>query len=73
MNSKLKVWCNEDENLKKCPSFTPIEQADIDNFLANGIGSSADITLGKIMTQKRLSLMFSMENWNDMRRYDYNP
>ena len=73
MNSKLKVWCNEDENLKKCPSFTPIEQADIDNFLANGIGSSADITLGKIMTQKRLALMFSMENWNDMRRYDYNP
>ena len=73
MNDKLKVWCSEDENLADCPSFTPIKQDDIDNFLANGIGTSADITLGKIMTQKRLAMMFSMENWNDMRRYDYDP
>ena len=29
--------------------------------------------MGKILTQKRLALHFSMEIWNDMRRYDFNP
>ncbi len=72
MNEKLAVWCSEDENLKKCPSFKPMEQADIDNFLANGIGTAADFTLGHILTQKRIALHFSMEIWNDMRRHDFD-
>lgn len=73
MNVKLNLWCNEDAGLKACPSFTPMEQADIDNFLANGIGSASDLTLGHILTQKRIALNFSVEIWNDMRRYDFNP
>lgn len=48
-------------------------QTDIDNYLNNGIGTEENITLGKILTQKRLALHFSMEIWNDMRRYDFNP
>ena len=72
MNEKLKVWVSEDKNLEECPSFTPMAQADIDNFLANGIGTQADLTLGRILTQKRIALQFSIEQWNDMRRYDYN-
>lgn len=72
MNEKLKVWVAEDKNLEECPSFTPMAQADIDNFLANGIGTQADLTLGRILTQKRIALQFSIEQWNDMRRYDYN-
>ena len=72
MNDKLKVWVNEDASLASCPSFTPIAQADIDHFLANGIGSSGDLTLGRILTQKRIALLFSVEIWNDMRRYDFN-
>lgn len=72
MNEKLKVWVSEDKNLEECPSFTPMAQADIDNYLANGIGTQADLTLGRILTQKRLALQFSIELWNDMRRYDYN-
>lgn len=73
MNEKLNVWCTEDASLKSCPSFTPMEQADIDKLLASGIGTSADLSLGKIMTQKRIALHFSMEIWNDMRRYDFDP
>ena len=73
MNIKLNLWCNEDAGLKACPSFTPMAQADMDNFLANGIGSAADLTLGHILTQKRIALNFSVEIWNDMRRYDFNP
>ena len=73
MNIKLNLWCNEDAGLKACPSFTPMEQADIDNFLTNGIGSASDLTLGHILTQKRIALNFSVEIWNDMRRYDFDP
>ncbi|WP_418696531.1 SusD/RagB family nutrient-binding outer membrane lipoprotein [Bacteroides sp.] len=73
MNDKLKVWCREDANLESCPSFSPMAQADIDNYLNNGIGTEENLTLGKILTQKRLALHFSMEIWNDMRRYDFNP
>lgn len=72
VNDQIAVWTSEDVNLNSCPSFTHIDQAEIDNFLNNGLGTSANLTLAKIMTQKMLSMPFSNENWNDMRRYDYN-
>ena len=73
MNEKLNVWCNEDASLRSCPSFSPMTKADIDDFMATGIGTANDLTLGKILTQKRIALHFSVEIWNDMRRYDFNP
>ena len=73
MNIKLNQWCQEDQTLTDCPSFTPMAQADIDNYLANAIGTSGNLTLGKIMTQKRLAMHISVEIWNDMRRYDFDP
>lgn len=72
MNVSLNKWVSEDANLGTCPSFTPMTSAEIDNFLANGIGTAADLTLGKILTQKRIALHFSVEIWNDMRRYDFD-
>ena len=72
MNVSLNKWVSEDPNLGTCPSFTPITNAEMDNFLNNGIGTAADLTLGKILTQKRLALQFSVEIWNDMRRYDFD-
>ena len=73
MNDKLKAWVGEDASLANCPSFTPMDQADIDNYVNNGIGNAGNITIGHILTQKRLALMFSYEIWNDMRRYDFDP
>lgn len=73
MNEKLRVWCSEDANLATCPSYTPIEAADITNFVENALGTSGDLTLAKIMIQKRIAMMFHVEIWNDMRRYDYDP
>jgi len=73
MNVKLEAWCAEDQDLASCPSFAPMAQADITNFLNNGIGTAANLTLGKILTQKRIALHFSVEIWNDMRRYDFDP
>ena len=72
VNDQLNTWITEDATLASCPSFTPMKQADIDNFLNNGLGAAADITLGKIMTQKQTAMLFTLEQWNDMRRLDYN-
>lgn len=72
MNLKLEEWCAEDDNLEKCPSFTPMEENAIENYLSHGIGTAGDLTLGKIMTQKRMAMLFSVEIFNDMRRYDYD-
>ena len=72
MNITLRQWCAEDASLASCPSFVPITETQINDFLANGIGTAADLTLGKIMTQKRLALLYSVEIWNDMRRYDFD-
>ena len=72
MNIKLNAWVTEDATLASCPSFTPMAEADINNFLNNGIGTQADLTLGHIMTQKRIAMLFSVETWNDMRRYDFD-
>ena len=73
MNVSLQSWVSGDQNLADCPSFRPMSQSEMDNFLANGIGTSGNLTLGKILTQKRIALHFSVEIWNDMRRYDFNP
>ena len=73
MNEKLNAWIAEDASLADCPSFTPMTAEAIDNFLNNGIGTQGELTLGHILTQKRIALMFSYEIWNDMRRYDFDP
>lgn len=72
VNDQIGVWTSEDANLTSCPSFTHIEQVEIVNFLNNGLGTANDLTIGKILTQKMLAMPFSNENWNDMRRYDYD-
>ena len=73
MNEKLNAWIAEDASLADCPSFTPMTAEAIENFLNNGIGTQAELTLGHILMQKRIALMFSYEIWNDMRRYDFDP
>ena len=81
MNERISAWNNEDwyrnsadaqALIASCPSFTPMAREDIDRFLNEGIGTAADITLAKIMTQKKIAMMFTMEEWNDMRRYNFD-
>lgn len=71
MNKKLNEYVATYPNLASCPSFTPMTQTDIDNYLNNAIGNAGDLTIGKIMTQKHMAMSCSLEQWNDMRRYDY--
>lgn len=71
MNVFLKKWRAEEN--AGCPTFEPMTDTEINNYLANGIGTANDITLGKIMTQKGIAMMCTVERWNDMRKYDFNP
>ena len=73
VNDICKMWVAGDATLTDIPSFTPMMQADIDNYLNNAIGTAGDLTLAKIMTQKQFAIFFTTEMWLDMRRYDYNP
>lgn len=73
VNNICMMWVDGDRSLENIPSFTPMNQADIDNYLNNAIGTAGDLTLAKIMTQKQFAVFFTTEMWLDMRRYDYDP
>ena len=71
MQTKLAEWeaagtLNQDEK--------PMDQSDIDAFLASDAicQNSGDLTMAEIMRQKTIAMGFDMENWNDIRRFDYN-
>lgn len=66
-------WVAGDATLATNPSFAPASQEAIDEFMNNALGTKEDITMGKIMTQKIMTMLWSGEVWNDMRRFDYDP
>lgn len=73
VEEQCKLWVSGDPTLATCPSFAPATEASISQYLSKAIGTAADISMAKIMTQKIMSMLWSSENWNDMRRFDYNP
>lgn len=73
VNDICKMWVAGDASLTNIPSFTPMKQADIDNYMNNAIGTANDLTMAKIMTQKQFAVFFTTEMWLDMRRFDYDP
>ena len=72
MKDRIDRWVAEDNNLTRCPSFRPMTNDEINNYVDNVLGNQT-LTIGHIMTQKHIAMMYTQENWNDMRRYDYNP
>ena len=73
VNDMCAKWVASDATLASVPSFAPMKQADIDNYLNNAIGTAGDLTMAKIMTQKQFVVFFTTDMWNDMRRFDYDP
>ena len=51
-----------------------IPVADIDAFLASAAvaQTAADLTMAKIMQQKQIAMSMTLQNWTDMRRFDYS-
>ena len=72
MNEKLPEWVATYPYLATCPSFATITDSEINSYINSALGTASDISLGKILTQKRIAMMFMPEVWNDMRRYDFD-
>jgi len=51
-----------------------ISESEIAAFLASAAvaQSAGELTMAKIMQQKQIAMSFTMQNWNDMRRFNYS-
>jgi hypothetical protein len=56
------------------PDMAPMNQSDISNYLASpAVAQGAgNLTMSDIMLQKYVAMGFSLENYNDMRRFDFS-
>lgn len=68
MNAKLQSYGGDAQN----PGRNPMDQAAIDDFLNNSEVVNGDISMSKIMMQKFIAMSFTVQNWNDMRRFNYS-
>jgi hypothetical protein len=55
------------------PDMLPMNQTDINTYLASGaVATAGNITMADIMLQKYIAMGCSIENWNDMRRFNFS-
>ena len=71
MQAKLTAW--QAANYKN-PDMMPMDQSAISAYMSSDAvcQSSSDLTMSDIMLQKYVAMGCSIENWNDMRRFDYS-
>lgn len=70
----LSTWSAETwtgGNLVDTRAFSPITNEQINNYI-EALRAQGRPTLGQIMTQKFIAMLYTPENWNDMRRLDYS-
>ena len=79
MNEKLETWkgigcCKTERGFDVSFAYAPMPQEDIDAYMSSAAvkQTAAELTLSDIMMQKLIALGFNYQNWNDMRRYNYN-
>ena len=73
MQAKLTEW-QASGYTNTNPDMAPMDQTDINTYLtssavAQGAGT---LTMSDIMLQKYIAMGCSIENWNDMRRFDFS-
>ncbi len=56
------------------PDMAPMNQADIDAYLISDavVQGAGALTMADIMLQKYIAMGASIENWNDMRRFNFS-
>src|SRR5439155_13443244 len=54
------------------PDMAPMNQADINAYLQSSAVAQGALTMSDIMLQKYLAMGCSIENWNDMRRFNFS-
>jgi hypothetical protein len=77
MQSKLNQWKGSFDKTSSGianPDMNPMDQTAINTYLAsNAIAQSAGtLTMSDIMLQKYIATGVSIENWNDMRRFNFS-
>ena len=73
MQTKLNEWKASGYTATN-PDMGPMDQSDISTYMAsNAIAQGAGtLTMADIMLQKYVAMGCSIENWNDMRRFDFS-
>jgi hypothetical protein len=72
MQLKLKSW-QDAQYTATNPDMGPMNQIDITNYLAsNAVAGMGNLTMQDIMLQKYIAMGCSLENWNDMRRFNFS-
>ncbi len=71
MQSKLTDW--KAAGVKN-PDQMPMEQADIDAYMASAavVQNAANLKMSDIMKEKIIAMGFDFQIWNDMRRFNYS-
>ena len=73
MQTQLRNW-QAGGYAAKNPDMAPMDEAAITNYLASAAvaQSSGELTMSDIMLQKYIAMGCSIENWNDMRRFNFS-
>ena len=79
MNDKLKTWegaghCTTARGFDVSFAYAPMAQADIDAYMESDAvaQTAADLTMSDIMMQKLIAMGYNYQNWNDVRRFNFN-
>lgn len=76
MQAKLTQWKagGFDKNAAgvTIPDMEPMDQTDITNYLSSSAVAQGAVTMSDIMLQKYIAMGCSIENWNDMRRFNFS-
>ncbi len=79
MNEKLNYWtgsgCGKTaRGFDVSFAYSPMPQADIDAYMASAAvaQTSTALTMSDIMMQKLIAMGYNFQNWNDVRRFNYN-
>lgn len=71
MQAKLTSWQAAGYTATN-PDMAPMKTADISAYMASAAVAQGNVTMSDIMLQKYLAMGCSIENWNDMRRFNYS-
>ncbi len=72
MQAKLASWQAAGYTATN-PDMAPMSSTDINNYFAsNAVANAGNITMADIMLQKYIAMGCSIENWNDMRRFNFS-
>ena len=71
MQAKLTQWKAAGYTATN-PDMAPMDPTAITTYMASAAVSQGSLTMSDIMLQKYLAMGISIENWNDMRRFNFS-